>query len=98
MANIFSVVALLIMFREALEASLIISVMLQLCDRLKLQPMKKVGALQLTDAYVGVNSQTFDRVPCAGCSLDRSADGMRPRLNYRNSVYHCVLRRTKLGF
>lgn len=48
MANIFSVVALLIMFREALEASIIISVMLQLCDRLKLQPMKKVvwiGAL-----------------------------------------------------
>lgn len=48
MANIFSVVALLIMFREALEASIIISVMLQLCDRLKLGAMKKVvwlGAL-----------------------------------------------------
>ncbi|KAA6417637.1 MAG: iron permease FTR1 [Trebouxia sp. A1-2] len=44
MANIFSVVALLIMFREALEASIIISVMLQLCDRLKLQPMKKLNA------------------------------------------------------
>ena len=44
MANVFSVVAMLIMFREALEASIIISVMLQLCDRLKLQHLKKIGA------------------------------------------------------
>ena len=48
MANIFSVVALLIMFREALEASIIISVMLQLCDRLKLGAMKKVGTVLRT--------------------------------------------------
>ncbi len=48
MANIFSVVALLIMFREALEASIIISVMLQMCDRLKLAPMKKVGTTSLS--------------------------------------------------
>ncbi len=52
MANIFSVVALLILFREALEASIIILLMLQLCDRLKLQPMKKIDTLKLTDAYV----------------------------------------------
>ena len=44
MADVFSVVALLIMFREALEAAIIVSVMLQMCDRLKLQSMKKVGA------------------------------------------------------
>ena len=44
MADLFSVVALLSMFREALEAS-IISVMLQLCDRLKLGHMKKVGTV-----------------------------------------------------
>ena len=47
MADVFSVVALLIMFREALEAGIIISVMLQMCDRLKLQSMRKVGALVL---------------------------------------------------
>ncbi len=68
MANIFSVVALLIMFREALEASIIISVMLQLCDRLKLQPMKKVGTLQLTDAYVGLTVRP-DPLTCAVCGL-----------------------------
>ncbi len=68
MANIFSVVALLIMFREALEASIIISVMLQLCDRLKLQPMKKVGTLQLTDAYVGLTVWP-DPLMCAVCGL-----------------------------
>lgn len=48
MAEVFSVVALLIMFREALEAAIIVSVMLQMCDRLKLQHMKKLvwaGAL-----------------------------------------------------
>lgn len=68
MANIFSVVALLIMFREALEASIIISVMLQLCDRLKLQPMKKVGTPQLTDAYVGLTMRP-DPLMCALCEL-----------------------------
>ena len=56
MANVFSVVALLIMFREALEASIIISVMLQLCDRLKLQPMKKVGAPEHIGPSVGLSS------------------------------------------
>ena len=56
MANVFSVVALLIMFREALEASIIISVMLQLCDRLKLQPMKKVGAPELIGPSVRLSS------------------------------------------
>ncbi len=66
MANIFSVVALLILFREALEASIIISVMLQLCDRLKLQPMKKIGTLKLTDAYVTllVRSEPLMRTVC----------------------------------
>lgn len=44
MADVFSVVALLIMFREALESAIIISIMLQMCDRLKLQHAKKVGA------------------------------------------------------
>ena len=42
--NVFSVVALAIMFREALEAAIIISVMLQLCDRLNLRNLKKTGA------------------------------------------------------
>ena len=42
--NVFSVVALAIMFREALEAAIIISVMLQLCDRIKLGNLKKTGA------------------------------------------------------
>ncbi|KAL3155144.1 hypothetical protein ABBQ38_011200 [Trebouxia sp. C0009 RCD-2024] len=48
MADVFSVVALLIMFREALEAAIIISIMLQMCDRLQLQHAKKIvwaGAL-----------------------------------------------------
>lgn len=44
MADVFSVVALLIMFREALEAAIIISIMLQMCDRLQLQHAKKIGA------------------------------------------------------
>ena len=55
MADVFSVVALLIMFREALEAAIIVSIMLQMCDRLKLQPMKKVGAFLVLC------------VPVAGC-------------------------------
>ena len=38
-----SVAALFIMFREALEASIIISIMLQLCTRLKLNKLKKWG-------------------------------------------------------
>ena len=68
MANIFSVVALLTMFREALEASIIISVMLQLCDRLKLQPMKKVGTLQLSVAHVRLTVR-LDHLMGAVCGL-----------------------------
>ncbi|KAK9803784.1 hypothetical protein WJX73_007360 [Symbiochloris irregularis] len=41
MADIFSTAALLIMFREALEASVIISIMLQLCERLKASALRK---------------------------------------------------------
>eukprot|EP00884_Botryococcus_braunii_P007613 jgi/Botrbrau1/16853/Bobra.150_2s0075.1 len=41
MADVFSVVAMFILFREALEAAIIISIMLQMCERLKLQKSKR---------------------------------------------------------
>jgi high-affinity iron transporter len=41
MAQVFSVVALFIMFREALEAAVVISIMLQLCHKLKMQQLKR---------------------------------------------------------
>ena len=43
MADLFSTAALLILFREALEASVIISIMLQMCERLKMNALKKYG-------------------------------------------------------
>lgn len=48
MADIFSIAAMFILFRETLEAAVIISVMLQLCQKLKLHNLKKwvwAGAL-----------------------------------------------------
>lgn len=45
MADVFSVVAMFILFREALEASIIISIMLQMCDRLKLKKSKRQGTV-----------------------------------------------------
>ena len=39
----FSVAALFIMFREALEAAVIISVMLQLVEKMKMSQLKKHG-------------------------------------------------------
>ena len=39
----FSVAALFIMFREALEAAVIISVMLQLVEKMKMPQLKKHG-------------------------------------------------------
>ena len=42
-ADLFSTAALLIMFREALEASVIISIMLQMCERLKMNALKRYG-------------------------------------------------------
>ena len=75
MANVFSVVALAIMFREALEAAIIISVMLQLCDRLKLQSMKKTGASdtawQLYDQSASSSNRPADFSLCLQCGLAR---------------------------
>lgn len=75
MANVFSVVALAIMFREALEAAIIISVMLQLCDRLKLQAMKKTGASvtgwQLYDQLTSWLNRPADLSLCLQCGLAR---------------------------
>lgn len=45
MNDIFSVAAMFILFRETLEAAVIISVMLQLCSKLKLHNLKKWGGL-----------------------------------------------------
>lgn len=53
MADVFSVVALLIMFREALESAIIISIMLQMCDRLNLQHAKKIGAFDAVRTSAG---------------------------------------------
>lgn len=44
MNSIFSIAAMFILFRETLEAAVIISVMLQLCNKLKLHKLKKWGA------------------------------------------------------
>jgi hypothetical protein len=42
-SSFFNVAALFIMFREALEAAIIIAVLLQLMEKLKLQPLKRSG-------------------------------------------------------
>ena len=38
MVNLFSAPALFICFRETLEAVIVITIMLQICDRLNLKP------------------------------------------------------------
>ncbi len=45
MNDIFSIAAMFILFRETLEAAVIISVMLQICSKLKLHSLKKWGGL-----------------------------------------------------
>lgn len=44
MSNLFSVAAMFILFRETLEAAVIISVMLQLCTKMNANRLKKWGA------------------------------------------------------
>ncbi len=49
MENLFSVAAMFILFRETLEAAIIISVMLQLCAKMQLDKLKKWGAFLLVN-------------------------------------------------
>lgn len=72
MTNVFSVVALAIMFREALEAAIIISVMLQLCDRLALPAMKKIGtrlSRLSSRPIVEISSSSANVSFCLQCGL-----------------------------
>ena len=57
MVNLFSAPALFICFRETLEAVLVISIMLQICDKLDLKHLKKQGAQPVCSLSTGA-SQT----------------------------------------
>ena len=41
--DLFSITAMFILFRESLEAAVVISVMLQLCTKMKMQNLQKWG-------------------------------------------------------
>lgn len=42
--SVFNVAALFIMFRECLEAAVVVAVLLQMLNRLDMRPLKKWGA------------------------------------------------------
>ena len=44
MTSLFSITAMFILFREALEAAVVISVLLQLCAKMKMHKLQKWGA------------------------------------------------------
>ena len=47
MIDLFSLTAMFILFRETLEAAVVVSVLLQLCNKLKMQKLQKWGMSKL---------------------------------------------------
>ena len=53
MVDLFSAPALFIVFRETLEAVIVISIMLQICDKLNLAHLKKHGTILWIPYHAG---------------------------------------------
>ena len=67
MPDLFSISAMFILFRETLEACVIISVMLQLCMKLKLTQLRKWGRhLSIILSIIGWQKCLVRRLDSAG--------------------------------